>query len=216
MEHVTLTPGSMAGETARKLLLGGVVPRPIAWTSTLGPEGVANLAPFSYFTVVSTDPPMLSLTIEARDDGAAKDTASNIGSTGEFVVNIVPEALGEAMRATSADLPPEDDEFAVAETAAAPARHVSPPRVAESPLAMECVLERSLPLGNALLVIGRVVCFHVRPDVLDGRGRVMHDRLRALGRVGGDYLGTADTYPLPRDGGRPGGRMPVPTSLRPR
>lgn len=216
MEHVTLTPGSMAGETARKLLLGGVVPRPIAWTSTLGPEGVANLAPFSYFTVVSTDPPMLSLTIERCDDGATKDTAANIGRTGEFVVNIVPESLGEAMWATSAGLPPEDDEFAVAGTAAAPARHVSPPRVAESPLTMECVLERSLPLGNALLVIGRVVCFHVRPDVLDESGRVLHDRLRALGRVGGDYLGTADTYPLPWDGGQPRGRTSVPTCLRPR
>ncbi|WP_017598942.1 flavin reductase family protein [Nocardiopsis lucentensis] len=197
MEPVTLAPERMAAEAVRKLLLGGVVPRPIAWTSTIGPEGVPNLAPFSYFTVVSTDPPMLSLTIEARDDGTAKDTAANIVRTGEFVVNVVPEELGEAMWATSADLPSEEDEFAVAATPSAPAHRVCPSRVAQSPLAMECVLERSLPLGNALLVIGRVVCFQVRPDVLDGRGRVAHDRLRALGRVGGRYLGTSDTYPLP-------------------
>lgn len=203
MEHVTLAPEGMAHEAVRKLLLGGVVPRPIAWTSTVDPEGVPNLAPFSYFTVVSTDPPMLSLTIEECDDGTSKDTAANIVATGEFVVNIVPEALGDSMWASSADLPPEEDEFTAAGTAAAPARHVSPARVAESPFAMECVLERAVALGNALLVIGRVVCFHVRPDVMDERGRIRHDRLRALGRVGGRYLGTSDTYPLPHRHGDP-------------
>ncbi|WP_116248563.1 flavin reductase family protein [Nocardiopsis sp. FIRDI 009] len=171
-------------------------PRPIAWTSTVDPEGVPNLAPFSYFTVASTDPPMLSLTIEKRDDGAPKDTAANIARTGEFVVDIVSEALGEAMAATSARLPAEDDEFAAAKTSAAPARHVVPARVAESPVSMECVLERSLPIGNALLVIGRAVCFHVCPDVMDEHGRIRHDRLRALGRIGGRYLGTADTFSL--------------------
>jgi len=199
VEHLTLASERLAAEAVRRLLLGGVVPRPIAWTSTLGPEGVPNLAPFSYFTVASTDPPMLSLTIEPHDSGTTKDTAANIARTGEFVVSIVPEELGEAMWATSADVPPEEDEFAVAATPPAPARHVSPSRVAESPLAMECVLERSLPMGNALLVIGRVVCFHVRPDVLDGRGRIVPERLRALGRAGGRYLGTTETYSLPRD-----------------
>jgi flavin reductase (DIM6/NTAB) family NADH-FMN oxidoreductase RutF len=193
-----LRPGDLGLDQVRRLLLGGVVPRPIAWVSTTAPAtGVPNLAPFSYFSVLSTEPPMLGVTIEPRDDGGGdKDTLANLRAGSDLVINTVPEELGPQMWITSHEHPAEVDEFTEAGVAATGSCLVRAPRVRDAPLAMECVLDRLVPLGGAVLVVARVLAFHVRPGLLDPRGRIRHDRMTALGRIGGEFLTTTDSFAL--------------------
>ncbi|MBB4932307.1 flavin reductase (DIM6/NTAB) family NADH-FMN oxidoreductase RutF [Lipingzhangella halophila] len=198
MAHLVLDPAEMPAPAARKLLIGSVVPRPIAWTSTVSRSGVPNLAPFSFFTVASTCPQMLTITIEPHDSGAEKDTLANIRETGEFVVNVVPEQLGNAMRVSADVGEGAADEFAIAGLTAAPSHLVAASRVAETPAAVECRLERMLRLGTDTMVIGRVACYHMDPAVLDDRGRVDNLALRALGRLGGGYIRTDQAFGLPK------------------
>ncbi len=162
-----------------RLLTSLVVPRPIAWVSTLGPDGVANLAPHSYFMVVAADPPHV-----AFSSTGVKDTLTNVRATGEFVVNIVPRSLAEAMNATSIDLPAEGDEFAWAGLTAAASHVVAAPRVAAAPAHLECRLTQQLEVGDATLVIGEVVHIDVDGDVW-ADGGVDVTRLDPVGRLAG-------------------------------
>src|SRR5213082_3366528 len=134
-----------------KLLISSVVPRPIAWVSSVDAAGVRNLAPFSYFMAITDDPPTIAFSSSFRGAGTdgKKDTLRNVEATREFVVNVVDDALAEPMNLTSGDYPPEVDEFAVTGLTAAASAKVKPPRVADAPISMECRLVRIIPVGNA-------------------------------------------------------------------
>jgi flavin reductase (DIM6/NTAB) family NADH-FMN oxidoreductase RutF len=188
-----------------KLLIGCVVPRPIAWVSSVDAHGVQNLAPFSYFMAITHDPPTVAFSsaprgVEVPGPRGKKDTLSNVEATGEFVVNVVDDALAEQMN--SGDYPPEVDEFAQAGLTAAPSARVKAPRVAAAPINMECRVVRILPVGNLPhhLVIGEIVHLHVRDDVYDAAtGRIDMHRLRPVGRLAGQmYTHVHDIFEMKR------------------
>jgi flavin reductase (DIM6/NTAB) family NADH-FMN oxidoreductase RutF len=182
---------TLDARTLSRLLLSIVAPRPIGWTSTVGANGTLNLAPFSFFNAVESNPPMVMLSI-ARRRGQTKDTLRNIQETGEFVVNIADETLAEAMMVSSGEYDYGVDEFALAQLATAPSLAVRPPRVALAPAALEVRLTQSVPVTETgyTLVIGRVLYFHVREGLLRPNGLVDAQLLRPLARLGGDEFAT--------------------------
>lgn len=190
MDCLDITVIDAAELPARKafgLLKASVVPRPIAWTSTVSPDGVANLAPFSFFTVVSSQPPLILLSLEYLGAGRLKDSAANIEATGEFVVNIAPAAMACAVELTSAQVDAAVDEFKMAKVTPVPCRHVRPPRLAESPISLECRLHTTVQPGSDRLVIGEVLAFHLDRRVLDADGRVDIARLDPLARTAAHF-----------------------------
>jgi len=180
-----------------------VQPRPIAFVSTLAGDGTPNLAPFSFYNAVSGNPPFVVFSPQLRGrDGTKKDTLANVEATGEFVVAAVTEAIAEAMNRTSAELPPEVNEWEVGGFTPLPSEQVRPPRVAESPVNMECRVHQIIPLGDGPgagnLVIGRVLLIHVADHLLVN-GRVASERLQAVGRMGGSrYARTDSTFEMIR------------------
>ena len=196
-----LDPKAIGETAAYKLLIGCVVPRPIAWVSTADPTGVRNLAPFSFFMGVCGDPPTIAFSSGPRGSGR-KDTVRNIQASGDFVVNVVDDAHAEAMNASSAEYPPEIDEFAVAELAAAPGVRVTSPRVATAPVSLECRLVRIVEIGHGphSVVFGEIVYIHVRDALYDARtGRIDVGALRPVGRLAGHmYSHTNDLFEMKR------------------
>jgi flavin reductase (DIM6/NTAB) family NADH-FMN oxidoreductase RutF len=175
--------------TAYRLLVGCVVPRPIAWITTIDEQGRVNAAPFSSYNYVATSPPMLAVNIAARDkDGAFKDTARNLRANGEFVVNVATEATMDAMHDSAQEFPPEVSEAEALGIGLLPSRHVRPPRIAASPVQMECRLDQMITLGRGIntLYIGEVVAFHLSHEVFDGT-RVDSAKMRPVARLGGPY-----------------------------
>jgi flavin reductase (DIM6/NTAB) family NADH-FMN oxidoreductase RutF len=196
---VIIDPSELDSQSVYKLLIGSVVPRPIAWTSTVNTEGVRNLAPFSFFTVASRQPPMLCISVGPRvgSNIPTKDTLDNIEETGEFVVNIVSLSLSNTMYESSKNHPPEADEFEKAGLTPAPCEVVGAPRVEEAGVSMECLLDRVLPLGSDHLVIGRMVRFHVRDELYGATGRIDVGGLNPLGRLAGNYTKVETIFELP-------------------
>ena len=195
-----VTPTSVAGLDAYRLLIACVIPRPIAWVSTVNADGRPNLAPFSFFAGVTSSPPIVMISV-GRSRGRRKDTAANLLATREAVVHIAPRRLAREMVQTSVDAPPELDEFEFAHLAKAPSVDVRPPRVADAPIAMECVLEHHVEMGAGPsdVLFLRIVRFHLADDVLDADGRPDPVRLDATGRLGGDnYCATTDVFAIPR------------------
>ncbi|NNE09090.1 MAG: flavin reductase family protein [Gemmatimonadetes bacterium] len=195
---LTLDPGSLSHRERYFLLIGSIVPRPIAFVSTVSSRGKTNVAPFSYFNGVSSSPPLLSVAIGSRA-GKPKDSWRNIEETGEFVVNVVPEEIFEKMVAASADFPPEISEFDETGLTPVPSERITPPRVAESPIQLECVLHELVKLGDSesptALVIGEVVLAHVRDGLYLEQGHIDPEKLRAIGRMGRqDYVRTRDRF----------------------
>jgi flavin reductase (DIM6/NTAB) family NADH-FMN oxidoreductase RutF len=175
------------------LMTGLVIPRPIAWVSTLGEDGVRNVAPHSYFNVVSNDPPHVVFSSTGE-----KDTLRNVRASGEFVVNLVTEHVLEEMNATAADLPHGEDEFSWFGIEAAPSRVVAPPRVAAAKAHLECRLVDVVPVGNGNLTIGEVVHVHVAAEVWRD-GRVDPELLRPVCRLAGTaYAELGEVFKLPR------------------
>ena len=170
-----------------KFLTSVVVPRPIAWISSTSVDGVDNLAPHSFFTIASVNPPIVQFTSVGR-----KDSVRNIEATGEFVVAITPEGLFEAVNATGTAFGPEVSEFAAAGLTREPSTAVRPPRVLESPVALECRLHLIQDMGDCTLVFGEVVHAVVSEEVLDGDLPAI-DALRPLSRLGRNEWGTAGT-----------------------
>ena len=203
---MTIDPGSTEPRNIYSLMTGAIVPRPIGFVSTMSATGRRNLAPFSFFTGVSADPPVICFAPLVRlSDSGHKDTLRNIEETGEFVVNVVPEDIAQQMNACSPDFPPDVDEFEVSGLTAVNSDLVKPPRVLESKIAMECKLFRIVevsqkPLGGSL-VMGEVLRFHIADELLmEGHPfRIDADRLRAIGRMGGpDYVRTTDRFSMIR------------------
>jgi flavin reductase (DIM6/NTAB) family NADH-FMN oxidoreductase RutF len=198
-----IDPGDHAYNDIYKLMVGIIVPRPIAFVSTIDAAGIRNLAPFSYFTACSSDPPMVCFCTAVRSAHRPyKDTLRNVEATGEFVVNIVSEEFAEQMNQTSADVPPEADEFAISGLTPLASDLVKPPRVAESKAQMECRLRQIVRVsdkpGGGILVIGEVLRFHVLESLLDGY-KIDPDKLKAIGRMGGPtYVRTRDRFDMQR------------------
>jgi flavin reductase (DIM6/NTAB) family NADH-FMN oxidoreductase RutF len=167
-------------------MISAIVPRPIAWVTTRGPDGATNLAPFSFFQGVSADPPVVMIAFAgSKRSGERKDTLANIEATGEFVVNVVDEDQVDAMVLSSVEFPRSTSEIDVAGMATFPARAVNGPCLEASPVNMECRMLRRLEIGQGVAVFGEILLVHARRDVLNERGTVDPDRLRPLARLGG-------------------------------
>src|SRR5262245_13679810 len=177
-------PRTMPTKEVYRLLISAVVPRPIAFVSTVSAAGVPNLAPFSYFNAVASEPPLVAVSINDRPDDP-KDTLRNIRETREFVVNVVTEPLLDAMVRTAGEWPRSTSEFGPSGLTPAPSERVRPPYVAESPLQLECVFYKEVLLGNSFLVVGEVVLARVRDEVMVD-GRVDPAKLAPIGRLGGE------------------------------
>ena len=184
-------------------MISTILPRPIAWVSTISADGKTNLAPFSFFQGVTANPPTLMFVPVNTRDGTKKDTVRNIEAVPEFVVNLVSFALGEQMNSSAAQLPYGVSEFDKFGIAPAASQRVRPPRVAAAPVAYECTLERILTLGEgplaANVIFGRIQLVHVSDAVLGADGRPDAGKLNLIGRMGGSsYIRTQDRFDLER------------------
>jgi flavin reductase (DIM6/NTAB) family NADH-FMN oxidoreductase RutF len=200
-----INPNEAPAGALSKVILGSVVPRPIAWVSTIDANGVPNLAPFSFFNAVCPKPPTLLFCPGIRGlDGGTKDTYKNVLATKEFVINVVTEEVAEAMNASATELPPEMNEFELAGVTAAPSLLVKPPRVLESPVNYECVLRQVVQVGDGTpgsgwVVIGEVVHVHVADEVIDANYRINIQALKPIGRLAGfNYTRVNDIFEMKR------------------
>ena len=183
------------------LMTSVVVPRPIAWVSTMSSGGVLNAAPFSYFQALSSAPPMLMISVGRRPDGAPKDTRANIEATGEFVVNVVSEASASRMVRTAGAFDAEVSEFDAVGIEPAPSRMVKPPRIAESLVSMECRLDRVIEIGRSGVIFGEILCFHLDDKVVTADRTADARHLLPLGRLGGrQYSPLREVVEIDADG----------------
>ena len=183
-----------------KLLISFVLPRPIAWVTTLGPTGVVNAAPFSFFNVFAEDPPLCMFAINKRPDGRLKDTWTNIQRTGEFVVNLTDELMAQAMHDSSGDFPPDVGEPDYLGLKTAPSVDVKPPRLADAPWAMECKTWQVINVkDDRQLILGEGLRFHIRDELWDPKAmRVDMERYHPVGRMFADrYCRTDDRMEFP-------------------
>jgi len=188
-----------------RMLVGLVTPRPIAWVTTRSPQGVINLAPFSFYNMFGANPPVVVISPTLTRDGRRKDTLVNIEHGGDFVINASTERHAATINRTSASLPPDESEAELVGVATVPSRRVATPRLADVPFALECRLRQVIPIGSgpisANLVIGEVVTIVVDDAVLDATGHPDPRRILAVARLGGDYwCRTTDLF----EQGRPG------------
>jgi flavin reductase (DIM6/NTAB) family NADH-FMN oxidoreductase RutF len=188
---VSIVPDELDPPDAYRLLISVVAPRPIAWVSSIGADGVLNLAPFSFFNAVGGTPPTVMISV-GRRAGQPKDTLRNLEETGEFVVNIVNETLAEQMNQTSGDWPYGASEFELAGLTPAPSVNVRPPRVAEAPVALEARVTQVVPVSDTqyTMVLGRVLRYHVRDGLLRANGAVDAMLLKPVARLSGDEYAT--------------------------
>ena len=194
---------AMPKADAYKLLASVILPRPIAWVVSKDGTGDINAAPFSFFNILSSDPPIVGISISAAPDRSLKDTLANIREMREFVVNMVPEELAEAMNITATNAPKGTDETRIAGLDLAPSTVVSVPRIAGSPVALECKLFETLqPGGATVIVLGRIVYAHVRTSAFEDVERLHIDpaQMRLIGRMhgGGGYCTTRDVFTIQR------------------
>jgi flavin reductase (DIM6/NTAB) family NADH-FMN oxidoreductase RutF len=199
---LSIDPANNSERENYKFLIGSIIPRPIAFVTTMADEEIINGAPFSYFNIVSSNPPMISLSIQ-RSKGIQKDTARNIIHTKEFVVHIVDEANVERINKTAASLPPNESEIELANLTLVDSVKISVPGVVESKIRMECTLEHSLELGGqdspgCDLIIGKVVQFHIEDDIYE-KGRIDPVGLGAVSRLAGtNYAKIGEIFSMER------------------
>jgi flavin reductase (DIM6/NTAB) family NADH-FMN oxidoreductase RutF len=198
---VSLNPATMAETDVYKIVAGCIVPRPIGFVSTVSAGGIPNAAPFSFFNGISHAPPLLCLSIAQREDNSSspKDTLANILETGEFVVNVVDEALAEAQDRCAQRFPPDVDEIQATGLTPVVGVAVKAPAILESPVNFECRLVQHIALFESAytLVIGRIVHFHVRSDILLPNGYIDPRKMQAVGRMtGNSYVFTREIFTL--------------------
>lgn len=193
---MTIEPGTIPTKDFHQFMLGAVSPRPIAFASTISPEGVPNLAPYSFFNAFSSNPPILIFSSNRRvSNNTTKDTLHNIEQTKEVVINVVPHRIVRQMALCSIEYGPEIDEFKKSGLTPLPSERIKPFRVAESPVQMECVVEQILPLGDqggaGNLIVCRVVLMHIDDAVLTDKGRIDPHKIDLMGRMGRFYYARA-------------------------
>jgi flavin reductase (DIM6/NTAB) family NADH-FMN oxidoreductase RutF len=199
---LSIDPVEMTERENYKFLIGSVIPRPIAFVTTISKDGILNGAPFSYFNIVSSNPPMLSLAIQ-RSEGKYKDTARNILQSKGFVIHIVDEQNVEKINKTAASLPPEQSEIELAGLTPVESVKISVPGIKEAKIRMECSLEHSIELGGANapgceLFIGKIVQFHINNEIYEN-GRIDPRRLAAVSRLAGqDYAKIGEIFTIER------------------
>jgi len=200
---LSINPSDHQVHEIYKLMVGLIVPRPVALVSTIDKDGVPNVAPFSFFSGVGSNPPTVLFCPTLRSSGDnRKDTLRNVEQTGEFVINIVSDSIAGAANATAADVGPEVDEFLLAGLTAIPGEVVNVPRVAESPAQFECKLLQIVFTGNVpgagVVVIGEIVRFHVNAE-LEHNFRIDPAKLDAVGRMAGNtWVHTRERFELER------------------
>jgi flavin reductase (DIM6/NTAB) family NADH-FMN oxidoreductase RutF len=187
----SITTEALLPRDAYRLMISVVVPRPIGWVSTVGADGTPNLAPFSFFNGIASSPPTVMVSVSRRAD-QPKDTLRNAQETGEFVLNIVDEALATRMNQTAGEWPYEIDEWQQAGLVAVPSVDVRPPRVADAPVALEATVTQIVPVEGThyTMILGRIVRFHIRDGLLRDNGLVDAELLRPVARLGGDEYAT--------------------------
>lgn len=199
---LSIDPNSMSERENYKFLIGSIIPRPIAFVTTVSKDGVLNGAPFSYFNIVSSNPPLISLSIQ-RSAGRQKDTARNIIQSKEFVVHIVDEQNVEKINKTAANLPPDESEIELANLTPVESVKISVPGVKEAKIRMECSLEHSLEFGGSDIpgcdfIIGKVVQFHIESDIYEN-GRIDPRGLGAVSRLAGNnYAQIGEIFEIDR------------------
>ncbi|QRG66075.1 flavin reductase family protein [Brevibacillus choshinensis] len=196
-----LTMADLERQEKYKLLIGGIIPRPIAWVTSMGGDGLLNAAPFSYFNVASIEPMLISVAVMRKPGGISKDTARNIRETGEFVVNMVDVHNVDVMNQTSADYPPDVSEVTALGLALQPSSTVKVPRLAVSRIHFECKLHQIVELGSPVtsdLIIGEVLHVHV-DDALYHQGRIDAEAFAPVSRLAGhSYATLGDIFDRPR------------------
>ena len=200
MADLSYDPDTMAQRDRYKLLISLVIPRPIALVTTVGPTGVVNAAPFSFFNVFCEDPPLCMFAVNQRPDGRVKDTLVNIQRSGEFVVNLTDEPMARAMHDSSGDFPPNIGEPDYLGLGLAPSVDVKPPRLADAPWALECKTWQVINVkDDRQLIIGEGLRFHIRDELWDPKAmRVYMDKYHPIGRMFADrYCRTDDRVIFP-------------------
>ena len=194
-----IDPKTIDKKDVYKLLTGAIVPRPIAWVSTVSKEGVYNLAPFSFFTVASRNPPTLCLSIGpgiGEREGTMKDTLRNAMDTGELVINIVSQSLGQKMQVSSGNFQAEVDEFLQVGVTPSESVGVRPPRVLEAPISMECKVDDIISVGTDHLVLARLVYYHIKDEIYMEGNKVDLLKLEPIGRLAGGYAKVNEIFEL--------------------
>ncbi len=200
-----IDPSQQTRQDNYKLMIGSIVPRPIAFVTSVSKSGVVNAAPFSFFNIVGVEPPMLMISCMRKPNGEMKDTASNITASKEFIVHIVSEEIVEQVNTASLDVPPEVDEIEMAQLTTVPGDLVNVPRVTESKIALECKLYQHVPAGKdaegrptADVLIGEVIRFHIDDEIYED-GRIDLRQLKPVSRLAGLFYGTVgETFERPR------------------
>ena len=196
-------PNEMDQKSIYKILTGTIIPRPIGWISSISEDGILNLAPFSYFNAVGDDPPHIMFSA-SRANNAIKDTLKNVLETKEFVVNMVTEDLVEQMNMTAHPIPSHESEFELAGLTPEPSLKVKPPRIKESPIAMECELVHHYTLegnkfGGSTIIIGRVLHFHIADEVLMDDFKINLDTYKPVARLAGaNYSKLGELFSIKR------------------
>ena len=202
-EFASFDLAAMSKGDGYKLLASVILPRPIAWVVTRAADGSVNAAPFSFFNIVSSDPPLLAISFSSASDRDGKDTLAHIREKGEFVVNLVSEELAEAMNITATNAPRGTDETKLAGLEMAESAVVDVPRIAASPVALECRLFQVIETGGtSTIMLGRIVYAHVLTEAFSDLGRLYVDpaKLRLIGRMhgAGGYCRTRDVFTIER------------------
>lgn len=200
---ISIDPLEQSERDNYKLLIGSIIPRPVAFVTSLSNKGVLNAAPFSYFNVVTADPPLISISVQ-RKNGVPKDTARNAIEAGAFVVHISDESYIHQINETAASLPPDESEVVLAGLTPVASNKIAVPGIAEANIRMECMLEHCIPLGGtkespgADLLIGRVVCFHIDESVYEN-GHINPHSLRPVSRLAGtSYAKLGELFSIER------------------
>ena len=214
-----IDPSTIDDAARHRIVIGCVTPRPIAFVSSISPDGRPNLAPFSFFTATGSTPMTLVFCPGPKGDGSPKDTLRNVlpkdqGGVGELVVNLAVESIAREVAVTAESLPYGESEIDLARLTAAPSRRVTPPRIVESPVSFECVTSHAIPVepsdpATPYIIAARVVHIWMRDDLVDARFRVDQAKLATIGRMGGiEYCLTRERFPMPR--GRAALDAPLP------
>ncbi|MEH6940614.1 flavin reductase family protein [Bacillus sp. JJ722] len=199
---ISIDPNALSERENYKFLIGSIIPRPIAFVTTVASDGTLNAAPFSFFNIVSSNPPLISISVQ-RKNGKRKDTATNIVELREFVVHIVDETIVDQVNKTAAQIPPNESEIALTNLTVIPSTKIATSGIKEAKVRMECMLERVIELGGdnnngCDLLIGKVVHYHIEENLYN-QGRIDQKALGAVSRLAGsDYAKIGEVFSIER------------------